>query len=96
MAEDELAIDADHLHAIAIEALKITGAAALLALSSWAHWKLGDLDQAWHLLREAYDRRAGLQIERAMPRLHLWMEAHRVEAGVDPHAGEEPELPDEK
>jgi hypothetical protein len=82
LAEDEHQIDPDQLHQMAIVALKITGAAALLGLTAWAHWKLGDTDQAWHLLREAFDRRGGLQLERALPRLHAWMEEHKSEAGA--------------
>ena len=57
LAEGEHRIDPEQLHQCAIAALKITGAAALLGLTAWAHWKRNDLDQAWHLLREAYDRR---------------------------------------
>jgi tetratricopeptide (TPR) repeat protein len=79
-------LDSDTLHQCAIMALKITGAAALLGLTAWAHWKVGDTDQAWHLLREAYDRRSGVRLERSMPLLWKWMEAHADEAGVDKNA----------
>jgi hypothetical protein len=82
LAEGEHRITADDLHDRAKAALGITGAAALLGLTSWAHWKLGDTDQAWHLLREAYDRMSGSAIDRALPRLYEWMEKHRAEAGV--------------
>ena len=82
LAEGDHRIDSEQLHQCAIAALKITGAAALLGLSSWAHWKRNDLDQAWHLLREAYDRQEGVRLERSMPLLWTWMEAHAAEAGV--------------
>ena len=42
LAEGEHRLDPEQLHQCAIAALKITGAAALLGLSAWAHWKLGD------------------------------------------------------
>jgi hypothetical protein len=87
LAEGEHKLDPEALHQCAIAALKITGAAALLGLTAWAHWKMNDLDQAWHLLREAYDRREGVRMERSMPLLWTWMEAHASEAGVDPSIG---------
>jgi tetratricopeptide (TPR) repeat protein len=83
LAEGEHRLDPEALHQCAIAALKITGAAALLGLTSWAHWKMGDLDQAWHLLREAFDRREGIKLERSMPLLWKWMDAHAAAAGVD-------------
>jgi hypothetical protein len=82
LGEGEHRIAADDLHERAHMALGITGAAALLGLTAWGHWKINDLDQAWHLLREAFDRRTGVGIERALPRLHEWMEQYRQEAGV--------------
>jgi tetratricopeptide (TPR) repeat protein len=85
LGEGEHPLDADALHERARAALKVTGAAALLGLCAWAHERSGDRDQAWHLLREAYDRKEGLRLERALPRLYEWMEAHGVEAGaIDP------------
>lgn len=84
LAEGEHRISADDLHERAHAALGITGAAALLGLTSWAHLHTGDTDQAWHLLREAFDRRHGTGIERALPRLHEWMEKHAPEAGITP------------
>ncbi len=96
LAEGEHRIDADSLHQCAITALKITGAAPLLGLTAWAHWKLGDTDQAWHLLREAYDRRQGLRLERALPLLWKWMEEHADEAMVDRTVGaEDPPVDDD-
>lgn len=92
LAEGEHHLDPDLLHQHAIAALKITGAAALLGLTSWAHWKLGDTDQAWHLLSEAYDRRQGVRLERSMPALWQWMEAHAAAAGID--EGQRAEDPD--
>jgi hypothetical protein len=88
LAEGEHKLDADGLHQCAIAALKITGAAALLGLTAWAHWKMNDLDQAWHLLREAYDRREGVRLERSMPLLWAWMEAHAAEAAVETSGGD--------
>jgi hypothetical protein len=87
-AEGGHAIDQDELHARARTALGITSAAALLALLAWAHHVAGDVDQAWHLLRESVDRRDGMPIERTMPRLHAWIEAHREAAALadDPYA----------
>jgi tetratricopeptide (TPR) repeat protein len=83
LAEGEHRLDPDSLHQCAIAALKITGAAALLGLTAWAHWRMKDMEQAWHLLREAYDRREGIKLERAMPLLWRWMEEHATEAGAD-------------
>jgi hypothetical protein len=79
-AEGKHHLDADELHDRARVALQITSAAGLLALLAWAHHTSGDADQAWHLLREAIDRRDGTPLERAMPSLHAWMEQHRAEA----------------
>jgi tetratricopeptide (TPR) repeat protein len=84
LAEGDHKLDPDGLHQCAIAALKITGAAALLGLTAWAHWKMNDLDQAWHLLREAYDRREGVRLERSMPLLWTWMESHSASAGISP------------
>jgi tetratricopeptide (TPR) repeat protein len=91
LAEGRHRFDADALHERAHVALTITGAAALLGLTSWAHAQIGDLDQAWHLLREAYDRRGGQRIDRVMPLLHAWMEAHADEAAVDRKASDDEE-----
>lgn len=84
LAEGEHRLPPDELHERAKTALGITGATALLGLASWAHAQLGDRDQAWHLLREAYDRQSGSGLPRALPRLWEWMEAHKVEAEVPP------------
>jgi tetratricopeptide (TPR) repeat protein len=89
LAEGEHRISADDLHERAQAALRITGAAALLGLTAWAHQQKGDTDQAWHLLREAYDRRSGTGLEHALPRLVTWMEQHRAEAGVPATADSE-------
>lgn len=83
LAEGEHRISAEDLHTRARAGLAITGAAALLGLTAWAHFHKGDTDQAWHLLREAYDRRKDTALEKALPRLHEWMEAHADEAGAD-------------
>jgi tetratricopeptide (TPR) repeat protein len=80
LGEDAHRLDGDALHERARTGLAITGAAALLGLCAWAQWKSGDSDLAWHLLREALDRREEQNIERLLPRLHEWMEAHAAEA----------------
>jgi hypothetical protein len=86
LAEGEHRLTADDLHERARAALAITGAAALLGLSAWAHAFKGDTDQAWHLLREAFDRREAFPLERGLPKLYEWMRAHAAEAGIDPNA----------
>ncbi|MCE9573475.1 MAG: hypothetical protein K8W52_09975 [Deltaproteobacteria bacterium] len=78
-AEGTHALSPDELHDRARVALGMTSSAGLLGLLAWAHHHLGDLDQAWHLLREAEDRREP-RLERTAPRLHAWMVAHRDEA----------------
>jgi hypothetical protein len=82
LAEGAHTLDPDVLHERARVALSVTGAAALLGLCSWAHHQVGDVDQAWHLLREAYDRKEGLRIDRALPLLNTWMEANAAAAGA--------------
>jgi len=82
LAEGEHRLDEDALHERARAALGITGAVALLGLVAWAHDRSGDSDQAWHLLREAHDRPDGAVLERTLPRLHAWMEAHRADAAA--------------
>jgi len=75
----DVTIDAEDLHERARTALGLTGGGALLGLTAWAHHRAGDLDQAWHLLREAFDR-PGEPIDATLPRLHTWMQAHAAEA----------------
>jgi hypothetical protein len=77
-AEGAHRLDGDALHERARAALGISNAAALLALCAWAHEQAGDRDQAEHLLAEAFDRREGLHLDRALPRLHAWMETRRA------------------
>jgi tetratricopeptide (TPR) repeat protein len=79
MAGVEITLDAEDLHERARVALGMTTGAALLALLAWAHHRGGDLDQAWHLLREALDRDHA-RIQRALPKLQAWMDAHAAEA----------------
>lgn len=83
MAEGRHELAADALHERALTALKITNAAALLGLVAWAHHHVGDLDQAFHLLREAYAREWSPGLQRGMPRLYSWMEEQRAQAAVD-------------
>jgi hypothetical protein len=82
LAEGEHRLSGDELHERARRALAISGAAALLGLTAWAHAFSGDKDQAWHLLREAYDRLQSTALDRALPRLYEWMEQHKAEAQV--------------
>ncbi len=82
LGEGEHRFTADELHERARTGLAITGASALLGLAAWAHFFKNDLDQAWHLLREAYDRRTSFPLDRVMPKLHAWMELHAAEAGA--------------
>ncbi len=86
LAEGEHRLDADQLHERARAGLGITGAAALLGLSAWAHYYVNDKDQGAHLLGEALDRREGQLIERLLPKLHKWMDEHAAEAtrAIDP------------
>ncbi len=80
LAEGRHQVDPDALHDRARIALGLTGGAALLGLAAWAHHHIGDTDQAWHLLREALDRRADVPIASTLPRLHAWMEDHAAAA----------------
>lgn len=82
MAEGRHALTEDELHERALAAIRITSAAALLGLVAWAHYEAGDRDQAFHLLREAYDREWTPGMRRAMPRLAAWMDERRHEAGA--------------
>jgi hypothetical protein len=56
-------------------ALRITSSAALLALCAWGFTQGGgqDLDMAWHLLRESFDRLDGEPLRSIMPQLWQWM-----------------------
>jgi hypothetical protein len=81
-AEGEHKLSLDELYERSRTALGITGAAALLGLCAWGYVQTGDQDFAWHLLREAYDRRKGTSIDKSLPRLWDWMEKHRRDAEV--------------
>jgi len=78
------------LHRRSIVALGITTAAPLLGLLAWALHRSGDDDQAWHLLREAYDRDLTLGLTVGMPRLWAWMEAHKDQASGSSDSSELP------
>jgi tetratricopeptide (TPR) repeat protein len=82
LAEGNHQLAAEDLHERSRKALQITGASALLGLCSWAFTKIADEDFAWHLLREAYDRKTGTTLERGLPKVWEWMEAHRQAAQV--------------
>ena len=65
-------------------ALRITSSAALLALCAWGFTKgpgkqpdSGNLDMAWHLLREAFERLDGEPLRTIMPPLWQWMTENR-------------------
>lgn len=64
-------------------ALRITSSAALLALCAWGFTKNpgkqpdSNLDMAWHLLREAFDRLDGEPLRTIMPPLWQWMTENR-------------------
>jgi tetratricopeptide (TPR) repeat protein len=88
MAEGHCPLSEDDIHARAIVALRITTAGPLIALLAWAHRENGDDDQAWHLLREAYDREHTPGLTAAQPRLWAWMEANKAAAGVGPYRSE--------
>jgi hypothetical protein len=83
LAEGSHRFDGDELHTRSRVALAVSGAAALLGLLAWAEHEAGDADFAWHLLREAFDRRRQLHIKEGLPLLHAWMEANAEAAGVD-------------
>jgi len=83
LAEGGHRIDGDELHARARIGLQISGAAALLGLLAWAEHEAGDQEFAWHLLREAYDRRKQLHIKEGLPLLQAWMDSHASSAGID-------------
>ncbi len=83
MAEGGHRFDGDELHTRARVGLQVSGAAALLGLLAWAELESGDREFAWHLLREAFDRRKQLHLKEGMPILHTWMEANADAAGVD-------------
>jgi len=83
LAEGGHRVDGDELHARARVALQVSGAAALLGLLSWAELESGDRDFAWHLLREAFDRRRQLHLKEGLPLLAAWMDANAEAAGID-------------
>jgi tetratricopeptide (TPR) repeat protein len=64
-------------------ALRITSSAALLALCAWGFTRSpgkqseSNLDMAWHLLREAFDRLDGEPLRTIMPPLWQWMTENR-------------------
>lgn len=95
MAEGSHRIDADELHSRARVGLQISGAAALLGLLAWGEHEAGDVDFAWHLLREALDRRRQLHIREGLPLLAAWMDANAEAAGVDLAALAEREAADD-
>lgn len=77
MAQGQALADPEALHERVRFALGLTTGKALLALLAWQHHELGDVDQAWHLLREALVREDRGDMQHGMPRLYAWVEAHR-------------------
>lgn len=73
-------LEEDDLWRRAQRALRITSSSALLSLCAWAYKQRGDLDMAWHLLRESYERLDGVPLLRTMPPLWTWMEQNRKAA----------------
>ena len=79
-AEDALTLDADALHERVRAALRLSTGGSLLALLAWAHHRLGDLELAWFLLREALTREDLALSVRSLPGVHAWIAAHEAAA----------------
>lgn len=75
-AEGRLTLDEEELWQRSQAALKISGAAQLLALCSWAFTERGDRDMADHLLAEAVER-AEPSLPQRVPSLWAWVERER-------------------
>jgi tetratricopeptide (TPR) repeat protein len=86
-AEGRLALDEDGLWQRGQAALRITGAAHLLALCAWAYTQRGDQDMARHFLEQALDR-AEPSTPVTSPLLWRWVEERRQAEGLEP-----PQLP---
>jgi hypothetical protein len=84
LCDNDHRLTIDELHERSRVALTMTGGAALLGLCAWANLFSRQEDEAWHLLREAYDRQTGMKLDKTMPHLWKWMEAHRIKAGAAP------------
>jgi hypothetical protein len=80
LAEGKHDIGADDLHERARVGLRVPLATGLLGLTAWAHAQMGHTDQAWHLLRETYERLPEANQAQRLPLLIAWMDAHRAEA----------------
>jgi tetratricopeptide (TPR) repeat protein len=78
--QGRIRLEEDDLWQRAQRALRITSSSALLSLCAWAYQQRGDLDMAWHLLRESYERLDGVPLLRTMPPLWAWMEKNRKAA----------------
>jgi len=76
LAAGEHSIPEEELHERARFALGISLASASLALLSWAHFHIGDVEQGAHLLREAKERDGYNELEWALPKLHRWILQH--------------------
>ncbi len=75
-AEGRCALDEDALWERSQAALRITGAAQLLALCAWGYGERRDEDMASHLLEQAIDR-AEPHAEKRAPLLWKWVESKR-------------------
>jgi hypothetical protein len=80
LAEGKHSLAAEELHRRVREALVVTSGRSLIHLLAWAHEYVDDRDQAWHLVREGFEREEAERMATAFPRLHAWVEAHRAEA----------------
>ena len=76
-AEGRVALDEEDLWERGRAALRITGAANLLALCAWAYARQGEAEMAVHLLAEAADR-ADVETAIGFPRLWAWVEERRA------------------
>lgn len=82
MAEGRHPLTDDELHTRTMAALPVTSAAPLLAMLSWAHHVSKNDEQAWHLLREAFDREWSVMLRHGLTGLRNWMQTHAKQAGV--------------
>jgi tetratricopeptide (TPR) repeat protein len=80
-AEGRLGLEDDALWERAQAALRITGAAQLLALCAWGYTQRGDVDLSSHLLEQAIDR-SEPSTPVTCPSLWKWVEERRKQLGL--------------
>ena len=78
-AESQLVLDEDELWERSGMALRITGAATLLALCGWAYAQRGEAEMADHLIAEAMERSDG-DTATGFPRLWAWARDRRADS----------------